>query len=348
MARPTVHDIARHANVSLATVDRVLNERPGVRAKTIERVQEAVSALGYMRDLHAANLARQRLYRIVFAVPSIRSKFMEQLEAEIHRAQVNQLAERCRIDIVHLPSTDTHQLVTELARLEVESIDGLAIMAPETPRLRDQIIHLRQAGVAVVPIVSNLPNSGCAHFVGINNVGAGRTAALLLGRFAGTATGTVAVIAGSMAQHDHAERRFGFDLVMHEQFPGLKVLPTIECWDRAELVDLRAREVLARVPDLAGIYSVGAGVSGLAAALADRNDRRRLAVVVHELTAISNDALRRGLFDAVIAQDIGHIVRSAVRVLLASKEGRALDPAQERIRTEIFVKENLPGDPGHI
>ncbi|MEL6316609.1 MAG: LacI family DNA-binding transcriptional regulator, partial [Pseudomonadota bacterium] len=35
MSRPTVHDIARVAGVSLATVDRVLNERPGVREKTI-------------------------------------------------------------------------------------------------------------------------------------------------------------------------------------------------------------------------------------------------------------------------------------------------------------------------
>ena len=35
--RPTVHDIATEAGVSLATVDRVLNRRPGVRAVTRAR-----------------------------------------------------------------------------------------------------------------------------------------------------------------------------------------------------------------------------------------------------------------------------------------------------------------------
>jgi len=32
--RATVHDVARTAGVSLATVDRVLNARPGVRPET--------------------------------------------------------------------------------------------------------------------------------------------------------------------------------------------------------------------------------------------------------------------------------------------------------------------------
>ena len=55
--RPTVNDIAKEAGVSLATVDRVLNDRPGVRAKTVRAVQDAIVQLGYVRDVAAANLA---------------------------------------------------------------------------------------------------------------------------------------------------------------------------------------------------------------------------------------------------------------------------------------------------
>ena len=41
-----IADIARHAGVSTATVDRVLNGRPGVNSETVQKVMQAVSALG--------------------------------------------------------------------------------------------------------------------------------------------------------------------------------------------------------------------------------------------------------------------------------------------------------------
>ena len=41
LSRTTLQDVAKTAGVSLATVDRVLNRRPGVHADTAERVQRA-------------------------------------------------------------------------------------------------------------------------------------------------------------------------------------------------------------------------------------------------------------------------------------------------------------------
>jgi len=52
MPRPTVNDIAEAAGVSLATVDRVLNARRGVREKTVSRVNAAIEKLGYTSGPH--------------------------------------------------------------------------------------------------------------------------------------------------------------------------------------------------------------------------------------------------------------------------------------------------------
>jgi LacI family transcriptional regulator len=60
MSRPTVNDIAKAAGVSLATVDRVLNARQGVREKTVARVNAAIEQLGYIRDVTAPNRATAR------------------------------------------------------------------------------------------------------------------------------------------------------------------------------------------------------------------------------------------------------------------------------------------------
>src|SRR3954467_5641562 len=46
MMRATITDIARQAGVSTATVDRVLNEHPRVRARTRERVLSVARTVG--------------------------------------------------------------------------------------------------------------------------------------------------------------------------------------------------------------------------------------------------------------------------------------------------------------
>jgi LacI family transcriptional regulator len=56
--RPTMREVATLAGVSLATVSRVINSEGSVRADLAERVQQAVTLLGYRRDLTATNLRR--------------------------------------------------------------------------------------------------------------------------------------------------------------------------------------------------------------------------------------------------------------------------------------------------
>ena len=55
--RPTITDLARISGVSVATVDRVLNNRLPVREETARRVYEAATGIGY----HAAGLIKQRM-----------------------------------------------------------------------------------------------------------------------------------------------------------------------------------------------------------------------------------------------------------------------------------------------
>jgi LacI family transcriptional regulator len=64
--------------------------------------------------------------------------------------------------------------------------------------------------------------------------------------------------------------------------------------------------------------------------------------VCHELTAHSRRALLDGVADAVINQDAGHEIRSAVRSPSRRLGASACVAAQERIRIDIFVKDNLP------
>jgi LacI family transcriptional regulator len=55
-ARPTMHDVAQAAGVSLKTVSRVVNNEPRVRPETAERVAAAIEQLGFHRNDLARSL----------------------------------------------------------------------------------------------------------------------------------------------------------------------------------------------------------------------------------------------------------------------------------------------------
>lgn len=340
--KPTVHDIAAHAGVSLATVDRVLNRRAGVRAETRERVEGAIADLGYVRDLAAANLAKGRVYPLVFIMPSNDNSFMQTLRREVESARARSGQERTTIGIVEVPPFDPQAIAEALEAVLADGPAGVALVAVDAPEVRAAIDDLVQAGIPVVTLVSDLPGSRRHHYAGIDNMAAGRTAGSLLGRFLAGGPATVAVVAGSMLVRDHRERFEGFQAVMAAEFPQIAVLPVIEGRDDPVLVEHSLADLFAAQPDLAGLYSLGAGNRGLVRALEAAHLPARPAVIAHELTETTRAALLSGRIDAVLNQDAGHEVRSAIRLLKAKADGLPVLSAQERIRLDIFLRDNLP------
>lgn len=55
----TIYDIAREAGVAASTVSRVINNKPGIRAETRQRVQELLEKYHYTPDAAARGLVMQ-------------------------------------------------------------------------------------------------------------------------------------------------------------------------------------------------------------------------------------------------------------------------------------------------
>lgn len=343
--RPTVIDIAREAGVSLATVDRVLNARPGVREKTIQAVNDAIAKLGYVRDLAAANLARGRNYRVAVVLPDTESQFVQSLANALTEAGSVAATSRTEMKLLHFPAEDPHALAALLSTLPDRDYIGVALMAPETPILRDAVRQLRAKGLPVVALVSELPNAGCDHFIGIDNRAAGRTAGVLMGRFLGGGPGQVMVLGQSLLARDMIDRRRGFDEVMQRDFPGVEVLQSLETHGSTATLRQVVTEMLANAPEIRGIYAMGDGNRALTQVIDEMGLSGKLSVICHELTPHVRTALEQGGITAVITQNLGHLARSTLRVLRAKADRQPLDKGQEQIRIEIVLRENLPFQP---
>jgi LacI family transcriptional regulator len=341
--RPTVHDIAEAAGVSLATVDRVLNRRPGVRAETRARVEDAIGRIGFVRDVAAANLAKGRIYPLAFVIPGSDNSFMAELRREVAEAISRSPLERTSLRSIEVPAFNAPRLAEALDGLLADPPVGIAVVAVDAPEVRAAIGRLRQHDVAVVTLVSDLAGSERDHYAGVDNVAAGRTAGSLIGRFLSGQQGTVAVVAGSMLVGDHRDRLAGFSERLAEINPGLDILPVVEGQDDPARVHDLVVHLMHQHPGLAGIYNLGAGNRGLIRAMRERQSgARRPVVIAHELTPFTREALDADLIDAILNQDPGHEVRSAIRVMKAKADGVPVIDAQERIRIDIFLKDNLP------
>lgn len=339
--RATLSDVAREAQVSLATADRVLNNRAGVHAKSIARVREAVARLNYRPDPAAARLARTRSHRVCFVFPSGDNPFVAQLQSELNASRVWLEDHRASALTLEVDVFEPHRLA-DLIRSLKDQCETAVLMGLDHPLVQNAIDGLVDSGCGVITLVSDVPRSHRHAYVGIDNVAAGRTAATLLGRFVGRVPGEVGVIAGSLSLRDHAERNLGFNQVMSAEYPHLTVLPTLQGKDASVLNEALTQRLLREHPQLRAIYSIGAGNPGISAALKAEGRAQDVVFVGHELTPSARTDLLDGTMAAVINQDAGHEIRSALRQALARVTHEPVHADQERIRIDIYVKDNLP------
>ena len=342
MGRPTTKDLAKAAGVSLATVDRVLNARAGVRQTTMERVQRAIKEINFVRDFSAANLARKKQCQLVFLLPDHEDEFIQLIQTEILQASSFLSHERTNVSIIRASANDPHQVARQIDSLAAAEIDGVAIMAPETPQVRDAILRLEARGLPVVAFVSHQPNAESSYYVGINNEAAGRTVGQLMARFTGQRQGTVLVITETMQSRDSQERRLGFDAIMEKYSARLKVGPSMETYGDPMRSEKIVRMALQNQLPVVGIYLMNHDISDTMQVFDELGFAQQTVIIGHELTSYTRARLVDGTIDAVITQDVGHLVRSSIRLLRSKIMHVSPVASQERIRIEIILRENMP------
>jgi len=129
-ARPTITDVARRAGVSTGTVSYVLNGSREVSAERRARVMQAVDALGYVPNLLAQSLRRNRATLIGLCMPHASFGYFVAL-SEAFEA----LAARQGYDILHVFSRQDGR--TELHRIETLlrfDIGGLLLLPSWEPQ----------------------------------------------------------------------------------------------------------------------------------------------------------------------------------------------------------------------
>lgn len=83
---PTIHDVAKHAGVGSITVSRVINNSGYISPETRERVQKAITDLGYVPNTLARSLRSRRTNTVALIITDITNPFFTTLARGVEDA----------------------------------------------------------------------------------------------------------------------------------------------------------------------------------------------------------------------------------------------------------------------
>jgi LacI family transcriptional regulator len=167
MADATIRDVARRAQVSVASVSRALNNLANVSEHTRTRVADAVRELGYVPHAGARSLSLARTNAIGVVLPDLHGEFF----SEIVRGMDKEASSRGYLLLLSNMHAGSAQAANALKALRGR-VDGMVVMAPHLSH--DEIAAALPAGTPAVLV--NTPGDGHAG-VRLDNVAGARAVA---------------------------------------------------------------------------------------------------------------------------------------------------------------------------
>jgi LacI family transcriptional regulator len=334
--RVTRKVIAERAGVSIATVDRVINQRTAVRGPTATRVRAAAEALGSRwLGVQKSSLSTSPV-ACGFLLQRRDSQFYQRLAEELERAVQNDSSLNAELMIEFMDDYLDPSKVADKMRALGGRVDALAVVATESPHITAAIDQLRENGTPTVALLTDLSAPNLAGYAGIDNRMAGRTAAWAIAQRG--RVGAVGVLIGSHGYLGQEDREIGFRSYFREKAPDFKVLEPVVCRDDPLLAYEQTREMLTK--DLVGIYTVGGGRSGTIRALEESQPKPMPAHVCHELVTSTRSGLISGTVDLVLDHDLWQLARSAIKLLIDVKAA----PGKKQsavVPFTIYTSENI-------
>ncbi|WP_250028877.1 LacI family DNA-binding transcriptional regulator [Paractinoplanes maris] len=322
-----IREIAAQAGLSLATVDRVLHQRGGVRQSTVQDVHQAIAALDRQHDEPPLPA---RTFTIDLIVGD-RARVGAALRAELPGLRPAVIRPRLRSAVDPL---------AELTKVARAGSHGLILEAAESPGLLDAIGHLE---IPVVTFGTDLPAAKRVAHVGLDETEAGATAAYLVDQWLADRAGDVLVVNAAAAQG----RLQGFRSELHSRSPNRRLLITEPIERRPESTEqpadpVRLRGVLAANPAIRAVYTSATGHTAavLAAFAAER--RNYDVFVAHDLDEENAGLLRAGRLSAVLHHDLRADLRSACRAILQARGALSGSVRPAGSAVQILTSLNLP------
>ncbi len=295
----TIKEIAELAGVSRGTVDRVLNNRGSVNPKTAEKIQNIAQALDYHPNRAGIVLAAQKKkIKIGTILPSTTNLFFDDIE----RGILEKAEELNDYGVSTLFRRDDWSLETQIRLMDemaAEGCNGLIIAPSNEPELSSKINQLKEAGIPVITVNTDIDGSSRIAYVGSDYIRGGNIAAGLMNLMT-DGHASIGILSGSEDVLCHTERIKGFRQTISASYPNLEV-KDLRLHNDDEFVSYTmTQKMLQEHPEIDALFFVSAAVNGGCKAAIESG--RKLKIVTFDEVSTTRRMLNDGVISATISQ----------------------------------------------
>jgi LacI family transcriptional regulator len=337
-----IKEIARRANVSIATVDRVIHKRTGVSIKTRDKINKIISDLDYQPNLLARRLASRKTIRIATFIPKMsgESSFWEAPLRGIEQAE-NELRQLgIIIEKVFFDQEDAASFAHESKSILKNKPDGILI----APSFVDEAIEFtnrcKEVDIPYVFINSDIPHQQSLCYIGPDLYRSGYLAGNLISYLVEETDDVLIVnVTRELEDIHHLLRKEeGLKSYFNDQKRPNNIIRTDIPEFDAETIEKVLSTQLEQNKNIKVIFVTNSRVSGVARYL--EKSGRDLVLVGYDFIKENIRYLEKGVIDFLICQKP---VEQAYRGVMALYQHLVLSASVEEVYLmpiDIITKEN--------
>ena len=337
--RTTIRDIAQALGVSIGTVDRALNDRPGVNPMTKARVLQMARTVGFKPNMAARFLSSKRRLRVSVNIPCEIASFWSLVHQGIQEEAAPFSASGLEVEFRTFPRFGSGEEDVFEDALQAQ-VHGIIAAVGHPDQMRPLIRKASHSRIPVICVATDAPGTERLAVVSIDPLVSGSLAGELLSRVIG-GHGKLAVITGDLRISDHTEKHHAFRTAVRALFPAFTVLDAIENHeDEAEAYE-KCRHLLQIHPDIRGIYISTANSEPVLRALEDAGGLGKVTVLATDLSAALVRRISRGDVVGSLYQRPRSQGRLAIRMLHSFLAEGQCPSYQVRLAPHVVMKSNL-------
>ncbi len=300
----TIKKIAEIAGVSRGTVDRVLNNRPGVNANTYQKVKEIADRLGYEPNMAGQMLAaRKKKIRLGFIVCDT--------PVDVFFSDVYQAARKKAEELKTYGVTVKFYLIKELsdqfiepllAQTEEDDLDGIALLPLKMNSIEAFVKRMEEKNVPMVFFNLDMEGTLRLSYVGCDYYASGRVAAGLTA-LAVRERGKIAVSTNfDQISPSFRQRLEGFLGELDREYPDIQIVNrdfdfVFQQGDYENIL-----EIVRKNPDLEALYVVNPGDYSICEKISELDKEKKIKIITNDIIQKQKSLMDRGIIVATIGQ----------------------------------------------